>query len=62
MEKTVNAFTVDYEKIIKTRQGDAWKARYEKHLERFSNKDLHLVIGNGHRINMLIQADKIEAN
>jgi len=62
LEKTVNAFTVDYEKIIKARQGDAWKARYEKHLERLSNKDLHLIIGSGHRINMLIQADKIEAN
>jgi hypothetical protein len=36
--------------------------RYQGHLERLKNSDLNLIIGTGAQINMLIQADKMEAD
>jgi radical SAM superfamily enzyme YgiQ (UPF0313 family) len=62
LETTMRAFTVDYEKIIKAREGEGWNLRYQRHLERLRNSDLNLIIGTGAQINMLIQADKMEAD
>jgi len=61
LENTIRTFTRSYEKIIKAREGEGWNFRYESKLERLSNKDLHLIIGSGDRINMLIQADRLAA-
>ena len=58
----MRTFTVDYEKIIKAREGKGWNVRYQRHLERLKNSDLNLIIGTGAQINMLIQADKMEAD
>jgi radical SAM superfamily enzyme YgiQ (UPF0313 family) len=62
LEKTVRSFTIDYEKIIKKREGDGWRNRYEKHFKRFSNPDLQLIINPSEDISMLVQADSIEAD
>jgi radical SAM superfamily enzyme YgiQ (UPF0313 family) len=62
LEETIRSFTIDYEKIIKAREGEAWKLRYTRHLNRLSDPDLHLIIGTGDKINILIQAEKVEAN
>ncbi len=59
LEETVRSFTMDYEKIIKAREGEGWSLRYERKLKRLKNPDLHLIIGTGDRINMLIQAEKL---
>jgi len=62
LETTIRSFTLDYEEIIKAREGEGWNLRYERHLERLSNPDLHLIIGTGAQTNMLIQADKVAAD
>ena len=59
LEETIRSFTIEYEEIIKAREGEAWNFRYAKHLERLSNSDLNLIIGTGPQTNMLIQADKV---
>ena len=68
LEKTVNSFKKDYEKIIKKREGDGWKRRYDKHLKRLTNPDLQLMVNTRGEINIngpdgvLIQLDKVEAD
>tara|TARA_B100000446_G_C10471564_1_gene312669 strand:- start:395 stop:1012 length:618 start_codon:yes stop_codon:yes gene_type:complete len=68
LEKTVNSFKKDYEKIIKKREGDGWKRRYDKHLKRLTNPDLRLMVNTRGEINIngpdgvLIQLDKVEAD
>jgi len=59
LEETIRSFTKDYEKVIKAREGEGWNFRYESKLERLAQKDLHLIIGTGDRINMLIQAERL---
>jgi len=62
LEEPIRSFTIDYGKIIKVLEGEAWKIRYAKHLKRLSNSDLYLVIGMDDKINMLSQADKVAAD
>ena len=62
LEETIRSFTIDYRKIIKVLEGEAWKLRYAKHLKRLSNSDLHLVVGMDDKINMFLRADKVSAN
>ena len=62
LEEPIRSFTIDYGKIFKVLEGEAWKLRYAKHLKRLSNYDLHLVIGMDDKINILIQVDKVAAN
>ena len=62
MEETVRSFAIDYEKIIKDREGDGWKNRYEKHFKRLSNPDLHLVVNPSEKVSMLVQADSVAAD
>lgn len=59
LEEAIRNFTLEYEQIIKAREGESWNFRYERKLKRLANKDLHLIIGTGDRINMLIQADRM---
>lgn len=57
LEESVRTFTLDYEKIIKSRESSLWDARYSDKLKKFKDPSLHLVIGQGDRINMLLNAD-----
>jgi len=68
LEETVGSFKKDYEKIIKKREGDGWRNRYEKHFKRLTNPDLQLMVNTRGEINfngpdgVLIQLDKLEVD
>ena len=59
LEEIISAFAIEYEKIIKAREKEGWSFRYERKLERLKDPKLHLIIGDGDRINMLIQAERL---
>ncbi|MBF0382934.1 MAG: cobalamin-dependent protein [Magnetococcales bacterium] len=58
LEQQVRKFTIDYEKIMKDRETDLWNDRYENKLKRFKDITQHLIIGQGDRINMLLDNEK----
>ena len=56
LEKNVRKFTLDYERIMKEREPGMWSSRYEGKLKRLQDVSQRLIIGQGDRINMLLNS------